>query len=290
MNLEEFNRWCVDYQVSHQRGVAPPRPIVMGIINVTPDSFSDGGNSNQDDAVRRAQAMVESGADMLDIGGEATNPYAESVSVEEELARVIPVIKAIRSQSDICISIDTSKSAVMQSAIDAGADFINDITALSGEGALFVAKKYDAPACLMHMKGTPKTMQIAPQYGSVVDDVDAFFGARINACVQYGLKRERLILDPGFGFGKTVSHNLVLLKRISAFKHYGLPILLGVSRKSTLGAILKTETMGRLVGGLAASVYAVLQGVSILRTHDVFETHQALQMISAIVDINESGA
>lgn len=261
------------------------KPLVMGILNVTPDSFSDGARYLEPkQAFLHAQRMLEQGADIIDIGGESTKPGAEEVSFEEELKRVIPVIERLRAISDICISIDTCKAEVMQAAINAGASFINDITALTRDGSLDVAARLNVPVCLMHMQGTPKSMQNNPHYANdIIDEINLFFQQRIEVCLSAGLLRERLILDPGFGFGKTVQHNLSMVKRLTEFQQHGLPIMLGVSRKSTIGAVLQKSEVERLSGGLAATVFAALQGVSIIRTHDVDETNQALQMVHAIV-------
>lgn len=258
----------------------------MGVLNVTPDSFSDGGHFLAINAAyQQAQRLIEQGADVIDIGGESTKPGADEVSCTEELERVIPVIERIRSVSDVCISIDTCKAAVMQEAIAAGASFINDIKALTAEGALPVAAELKVPVCLMHMQGVPKSMQEKPHYAhDVVDEINQFFQQRIEACIDAGISRENLIVDPGFGFGKSVQHNLCIVKRLIEFQQHGLPVLLGVSRKSTIGAILQKPARDRLVGGIALEVVAVLQGVSIIRTHDPGATNQALQMVDAIVN------
>ena len=262
------------------------KPLVMGILNVTPDSFSDAGNYlDPEAACRRAQAMIDQGVDIIDIGGESSRPGATPVSCENELDRVIPVIERIRSVSDVCLSIDTCKAAVMEAAVIAGASLINDINALQGEGALSAVARMTVPVCLMHMQGSPGTMQNNPRYSQdIIVEINQFFHERIEACEQAGIQRERLILDPGFGFGKSVQHNLLILKRLNEFQEHARPILLGVSRKSTLGAVLNKRALERMPGGLATAVYAVLHGVSIIRTHDVDETTQALQMIDAIVN------
>lgn len=258
----------------------------MGILNVTPDSFSDAGRFvTVNDAVTHAMGMVSNGADMIDVGGESTKPGAKPLSLEEELSRVIPVIERIRVESDICISIDTYKPEVMQAAVAAGATFINDIQALREEGALLTVSQLKVPVCLMHMQGTPQFMQINPHYAQdIIEEINQFFYQRIHACLNAGIDRAHILLDPGFGFGKAVYHNLCLVNRLQEFRQHQLPLLLGVSRKSTIGAVLKKTMDERLMGGLAASVYAALQGVSILRTHDVDETNQALQMVNAIVN------
>ena len=262
------------------------QPLIMGVLNVTPDSFSDAGRYlDMGVACQRAQDMIEQGADIIDIGGESSRPGAVAVSCEDELARVIPVIERIRSTSDICISIDTCKAEVMVAAVAAGASLINDINALQSEGALSAAVCMTAPVCLMHMQGSPVTMQNHPHYSQdIVSEINQFFYQRIEACERAGIQRERLILDPGFGFGKSIQHNLLLLKRLDEFQQHSLPVLLGVSRKSTLGAILKKSVANRMPGGLATAVFALLRGVTIIRTHDVDETKQALQMIDAIIN------
>ncbi|HBI21088.1 MAG TPA: dihydropteroate synthase [Legionella sp.] len=256
----------------------------MGVLNRTPDSFSDGGHFlEQHQAMQRARMMIEQGADIIDVGGESSRPGAVEISCAEELARVIPIIEAIRSISDICISIDTRKALVMKAAVAAGASIINDIQALRGVDALSVAAQLDVPVCLMHMQGMPDSMQTSPHYASgILDEINLFFEQRIQACVQAGISRERLILDPGFGFGKSVEHNLTLLNGLAAFQRHGLPLLLGVSRKSTLGAITQKPVDERGPAGIAAAVFAATQGVQMIRTHDVGETNQALQMLDAI--------
>ena len=253
----------------------------MGVLNVTPDSFYDGGRYEDPDvAYEHAQKLIAAGADILDIGGESSRPGAVQISAEEELDRIMPVMERIRAQNEIALSVDTNKPYVMRAAILAGAACINDISAMQHPGALDSVCDSDAAICLMHMQGKPQTMQDAPHYEQdVVTDVDAFFVQRVKACVDAGIDRTRLILDPGFGFGKTVTHNLQLVQRIAQFQRHHLPIMLGVSRKSTLGRILNQPPEGRLAGGLALAVYAMLVGVSIIRTHDVLETKQAFQVL-----------
>lgn len=257
----------------------------MGVLNVTPDSFSDGGQFlDCNHAVAHANRLIVQGVDIIDIGGESSKPGAQCVSIDEELSRVIPVIERIRAISDICISIDTYKADVMKAAVAAGANIINDIKALTGEGALSVAAMLDVPICLMHMHGEPLFMQNKPTYiRNVVDEIDSFFHERIETCSAAGIPRHRLILDPGFGFGKTVQHNLMLVNALSMFKQHELPVMLGVSRKSTIGAITNKAIAERLSGGLALAVFAALQGVTIIRTHDVNETKQALDLIDAVM-------
>jgi len=263
--------------------------LVMGILNITPDSFSDGGVFQTPvQAYDRTMAMVSQGADIVDIGGESSRPGAVPISVDEELARVIPVIQRIRAHSDILISIDTCKAAVMASAIAAGANFINDIRALQGDEALSVAATSQVPICLMHMQGLPTTMQLNPHYPSdIVNEINQFFSARIAACVDAGIALDQLILDPGLGFGKSVRHNSLIVKRLAEFKRHGLPLLLGASRKTFIGAIVDAPTTNRLAGGLAIALYAAMQGGKlIIRTHDVYETNQARCMLNAIITAN----
>ena len=260
------------------------KPLVMGILNVTPDSFSDGGRyADRQAALTHARAMITSGADLLDIGGESSKPNAAPVSVEEELSRVIPIIESIRRESTICLSIDTVKPQVMRAAVAAGVDMINDISALQSDEALATAVELAVPVCLMHMQGDPATMQQAPSYpNGVVQEINQFFVDRVTCCVNAGIRRENLILDPGFGFGKTTEHNLTFLKDLAQFQQHQLPLLLGVSRKSTLGKVSNKPVNERLIAGIAVAVWASLRGVAIIRTHDVAETVEALTMIQAI--------
>ncbi|MGS0496230.1 dihydropteroate synthase [Pseudoalteromonas mariniglutinosa] len=258
-------------------------PVIMGILNVTPDSFSDGGRYYQtDSAVIKAQTLLADGATILDIGGESTRPGAPDVSLDDELARVIPAIEAIRSHSDstvnnCIISIDTSKSEVMRQAIFAGADIVNDVRALQEPNALAtVAQHPDVAVCLMHMQGQPRSMQTAPQYDDLFREINDFFAQRIKACETAGIQRRQLILDPGFGFGKTLSHNYQLLARFDEFNHFGLPVLAGLSRKSMIGNLLNRQTNERLAGSLAGALIAAQNGAKIIRVHDVKETADVL--------------
>lgn len=258
-------------------------PCVMGILNVTPDSFSDGGQFIAiDAALAQVRQMIADGAAIIDIGGESTRPGAEPVNETEELERVIPLIEVIRKESDIVISIDTSKAAVMRSAVQAGANMINDVYALRAEGALAAAAEQDVPVCLMHMQGEPRTMQQSPAYVDLIKDIKEFFAARIDACIEAGIKREQILLDPGFGFGKTVEHNLSLIKHLNQFSDFGLPILAGVSRKSTIGYILNKDVDDRLYGSIALTTMAVCNGASIIRTHDVAATADAIKICQAM--------
>ena len=250
------------------------KPIIMGIVNVTPDSFSDGGSHNSVDAAfKQAMRLIEEGAEILDIGGESTRPGAPDVALQEELQRVIPVIKRIREASDCVISIDTSKAGVMEAAIEAGADIINDVRALQEPGALEVAAKYsDVPVCLMHMQGQPRTMQTNPTYENLISDINQFFEERVLTCSKAGINQNRIILDPGFGFGKTLSHNFEILEKFNAFSTLGLPLLAGLSRKSMFGQLLNRETSERVAASLAGALLCAQKGAHIIRVHDVKET------------------
>ncbi|TAL60347.1 MAG: dihydropteroate synthase [Legionella sp.] len=281
MNLEQFLGWLENqpFFISSQE-----KPLIMGVLNITPDSFFDGGQFTVvDKAINQALTMIAEGADLIDIGGESAKPGAIAISAAEELSRVIPVIEELRRHSDICISIDTYKPEVMVAAVKAGANVINDIYALQQPGALAAAAQLNVPVCLMHMQGTPQHMQQNPHYPQgVVEAIMSFFAERIAACEQAGIKRQQLILDPGFGFGKLVQDNLILTQQSEIFKEFSLPLLLGVSRKSTIGAVLGIEANERLIGSIALTVYAALKGVAIFRTHDVGATNQALLMIDAV--------
>lgn len=261
------------------------RPQVMGILNVTPDSFSDGGDFiSRDAALTRARAMIAEGADILDIGGESTRPGARAVSDQEELDRVVPVIEAIAAEIPVPISVDTSKAVVMREAVAAGAALINDVMALRDDGALTVAATLNVPICLMHMQGLPRTMQQNPQYGDVVVEVMEFLQSRVDACLAAGIPATRLLLDPGFGFGKTLRHNLLLLRHLERFQELQLPLLVGISRKSMIGAVLDDAPVDqRLAGGLACAVMAAERGAAIIRTHDVKPTADALRMTHAVM-------
>ena len=259
------------------------QPQVMGILNVTPDSFSDGGRfAARDAALRHAVEMVAGGASLIDIGGESTRPGARPVSPVEELERVAPVVEAIAAELDVIISLDTSTPAVMREGARLGAGLINDVRALRREGALEAAADTGLPVCLMHMLGEPGNMQQNPQYRDVVSEVRDFLAARMSACVDAGIPVERLILDPGFGFAKTLAHNLSLFKRLEALHALGRPLLVGVSRKTLIGQALGREVHERLPGGLALAALAVAKGACILRVHDVAETVDAVRMIAAV--------
>jgi dihydropteroate synthase len=266
-----------------QRQLSLEHPVVMGILNVTPDSFSDGGkHSRLDDALRQAETMLNEGALILDIGGESTRPGAVDVTEQEELERVIPVITALRQRFDCVLSVDTSKAAVMSAAIQAGADMINDVRALLEPGALDVAAASQVPVCLMHMQGAPRSMQHKPHYDDVVAQVKQFLLQRAQACEQAGIGKERIILDPGFGFGKNLQHNYQLLAQLKPLVDSGYPLLAGMSRKSMIGQLLNVPVNERLAGSIACATIAALQGARIIRVHDVKETVQAVRVVTAM--------
>ncbi|EKO3575926.1 dihydropteroate synthase [Vibrio metschnikovii] len=257
------------------------QPQVMGILNTTPDSFSDGGQyTTVQRAFLRAKQMIDAGVSIIDIGGESTRPGAPEVSLAEELGRVIPVIQAIRQHyPDIWISIDTSKAEVMRQAVQAGADLINDVRALQEPGALQAAADAQVPVCIMHMKGQPRTMQIAPEYDDILKEVDEFLVERIAACEKAGILRQNIILDPGFGFGKSLEHNYHLLANLEVFHHFGLPLLAGMSRKSMLFKPLGKKPAQCMVASVTSATLAALKGAQILRVHDVEQTVEALTII-----------
>ncbi len=259
----------------------------MGIINVTPDSFSDGGRYVQRDAaLAHAQQLIAEGADLLDIGGESTRPGAQPVSVQEEIDRVIPVLEGLRG-APVPLSIDTRRAEVMRVALAAGASLVNDVAALREPGALEAVAASGAAVCLMHMQGQPQTMQAQPEYRDVVSEVRAFLAARIAAVEVAGVSRERIVADPGFGFGKSLGHNLVLLRDLAAFRELGVPILAGLSRKSMLGALTGQDAEHRLPASLAAALIAVQKGASIVRVHDVRATVDALKILRAVTGAGE---
>lgn len=260
----------------------------MGILNVTPDSFSDGGKfSHFDNALTQVETMIQSGADIIDIGGESTRPGAADVSEQDEIERVIPLLKAIKENFDVLVSIDTSKAKVMKESIAYGADIINDVRALQNEGCLAVLAQCDIPVCLMHMQGMPRTMQKMPQYNNIIADIKTFFNERIIACEQAGIAKNRLILDPGFGFGKTLTQNYQLLAQLAQFKTLGLPLLSGTSRKSMIGNLLNREVTERLAGSVTTAIIAMQQGATTIRVHDVKETVDALKILQAVAQPTE---
>jgi dihydropteroate synthase len=266
-----------------QRQLDLSRPVIMGILNVTPDSFSDGGRHNRvDAALRQAEQMLTDGAVIIDIGGESTRPGAAQVTPQDELNRVIPVIEAIRQRFDCVISIDTSKAEVMQAAVGSGADMINDVRALREPKAIDVAVKAAVPVCLMHMQGGPLDMQHAPQYDDVVTEVMQFLLQRAQACERAGIPTSQIILDPGFGFGKNLSHNYNLLNQLTRVSEMGYPVLVGMSRKSMIGQLLNVPVNERLAGSLACATIAALKGARIIRVHDVRDTAQAVKVVTAM--------
>ena len=261
-------------------------PKLMGVVNVTPDSFSDGGKFfSTQAAVEHGIALAEQGADILDIGGESTKPGSESVGSEEETRRVLPVIKQLREKVKIPLSVDTMKADVAAEALENGADIVNDVSAMSFDNAMSgVVKKYRAGVVLMHMQGTPRTMQMSPEYHDVIGEILSYLEQRANFAVQMGIDREHIAIDPGIGFGKTIRHNLLILKEIKAFKALGFPVLIGASRKSFIGKITESDTGERLSGSLASALWAATHGVDIIRVHDIKETKQALVMTNHIMD------
>ncbi len=260
----------------------------MGVVNTTPDSFSDGGTLYQENhldvdlALARASLMAAAGAAIVDIGGESTRPGAQPITLQQELDRVIPVVERVVSELEVIVSVDTSTAAVMEAAAQAGAGLINDVRSLTREGALDAAARSGLPVCLMHMQGNPDTMQAEPNYGDVVEEVGAYLDERVLVCEQAGIARERILLDPGFGFGKTVKHNLQLLQGLPRLAQRGLPVLVGLSRKSMIAHIMGREVNDRLPSSLALAVMAVQRGANIIRTHDVAETTDALAMVAAL--------
>jgi len=263
------------------------RPLIMGIVNVTPDSFSDGGcHDSSAAAVEHALRLLDEGADMLDVGGESSRPGAIPVCAAEEMQRVLPVVEALQGRN-VPVSVDTCKTEVMRAAIEAGAAMINDINALQGEGALELVAGSNVAVCLMHKRGAPQTMQVAPRYDDVVMEVMAFLKERVVAAEAAGIDRRRLVVDPGFGFGKTLEHNISLLRRLDRFQALGLPLLAGLSRKSMLGQITGLAVNERLIPSVAAAVIAALKGAKIIRVHDVKATREALQIVSVVEENND---
>lgn len=269
-----------------QRQLDLSRPQVMAILNVTPDSFSDGGSyATVEAALVQAAEFCRQGATIVDIGGESTRPGATPVSAQQELDRVLPVLARIVAECDVCVSVDTSTPEVMSAAAAAGAHMLNDVRALQRDGALAAAAASGLPVCLMHMQGEPGTMQLAPQYRDVVAEVQDFLRQRVAACVQAGIARERLLIDPGFGFGKSLADNLALLARLDEFAAEGLPVLAGLSRKSMIGQLLGGRPVSeRLHGSVAAAVFAAMHGARILRVHDVAPTVDALAVVAALME------
>ncbi|HWD36580.1 MAG TPA: dihydropteroate synthase [Casimicrobiaceae bacterium] len=264
---------------AHAIDVSTPR--VMGVVNVTSDSFSDVRRLDAQAAIAHARRLVRDGAAIIDVGGESTRPNATPVDEDVELGRVVPIVAAL-AREGVCVSVDTMKPAVMRAAIAAGASMINDVRALQAEGALEVAADSDVAVCLMHMQGEPRTMQQAPAYRDVVAEVRAFLGRRAHACIDAGIAAERIVIDPGFGFGKSVAHNLDLLRHVGEFGALGFPVLVGLSRKSMIGALTGREIDDRQAGSIAAALLAALRGARILRVHDVRATVDALAVWQAV--------
>ncbi|GAA3931381.1 dihydropteroate synthase [Litoribacillus peritrichatus] len=262
------------------------RVHVMGVLNVTPDSFSDGGRfATLDNALMQAESMFQSGATFIDVGGESTRPGAKEVSLQEEMDRVLPVVEALSETQEVVISVDSSSPQLLHEASKIGMGLINDVRALQREGALEVASETQLPICLMHMQGSPQCMQENPNYKNAIDDISTFFEERIQACIGAGISKDKLILDPGFGFGKTLTHNLMLLKQLTVFERFDLPLLVGLSRKSMLGQITGKEVAERLAASLSSSVIAAMNGARIIRVHDVEETVDALKVVQAMLDV-----
>jgi dihydropteroate synthase len=274
----------MQWQCRH-RTIDLARPVVMGILNVTPDSFSDGGRySGVEAAVARAAQMVAEGAAIIDVGGESTRPGSLGVDAATELGRVVPVIERIAASLDVAISIDTSKVEVMAAAVEAGACIVNDVAALRAPGAREWAARARTGVCLMHMQGEPRTMQTDPRYHDVVGEVNAFLLNERARCVAAGIAPESIALDPGLGFGKRYEHSLALLKHLDHLTALGAPLLVGVSRKSFIGEVLKRGVEERLYGGLGLAAWAVSRGANVLRTHDVAPTRDAIRMVSAVLE------
>ncbi len=259
------------------------RVAIMGVLNVTPDSFSDGGlYVERDAALFQAQRMVTEGADIIDVGGESTRPGAVQVDPQQELDRVVPIVEALHREFDLPVSVDTSKPEVMSAAVEAGAGLINDVRALRRPGALAAAVAASVPVCLMHMQGEPQTMQQRPSYGDVVMEVLAFLAERRDACLASGISPDSIVADPGFGFGKTSSHNLRLLRNLAAFRELGVPVLVGLSRKSMIGQLLDLPVDGRAAASVALALSAVQNGANIVRVHDVGMTRDAVRMLEIV--------
>ena len=279
MNIEHLNDWLLSKK---------KQSLIMGILNITPDSFSDGGDFFEKNiAIDRALEMVEQGADIIDIGGESTRPFSDSVSLKEEISRVIPVIEGICKESDVCISIDTTKSKVASEALEAGASVINDISAMEIDSLMVdVALKFNCPIVLMHMKGIPKNMQDNPQYQSLISDIKEYLLARIDFVVSKGIDRNKIIIDPGIGFGKTVENNFEIINNLDQFAKMNFPILLGASRKSFIGVSLNLPEKDRLEGSIAANIIGLQKGAKIFRVHDVVETNRAMVIANKIFNSN----
>lgn len=275
MNISELNNWLLSED---------KQSLIMGILNVTPDSFSDGGQFlNKNSAIGHALKMIEEGADIIDIGGESTKPFSSPVSLDEELSRVLPVIEDLRKETDVCISIDTTKSEVANQALEMGASIINDVSAMEfDEKMIGIALKFDCPIVLMHMKGIPKNMQENPHYSSLISEIITYLNARIDFVLSKGIDRKKIIIDPGIGFGKSVENNFEIINNLNQFADLGYPVMLGASRKSFIGVTLDVPEDKRVEGSLAANIIGFQKGVSVFRVHDVDQTRKALTITKKI--------
>ena len=279
MNIRNFNDWLLSIE---------KQSLIMGILNVTPDSFSDGGKYlEKNNAINHALAMIDNGADIIDVGGESTRPFSDPVSLDEEISRVIPVIEGIRKESDVCISIDTTKSEVATAALNSGASLINDVSAMEVDPLMIdVALKFDCPIIIMHMKGTPKSMQDNPQYESLISDIKDYLQERVDFIVSKGVNSKKIVIDPGIGFGKTVENNFEIINNLNHFTKMGFPVMLGASRKSFIGISLDLPEEDRLEGSLAANIIGLQNGAKIFRVHDVTETNKAFVIANKIFNSN----
>ena len=279
MNIKNFNDWLLSKK---------KQSLIMGILNVTPDSFSDGGKYlEKNTAIIHALEMIDEGADIIDIGGESTRPFSDPVSLKKEISRVVPVIEGIRKESDICISIDTTKSQVATAALNSGASVINDVSAMEVDPLMVdVALKFDCPLIIMHMKGTPKNMQDNPQYESLISDIKDYLLDRTDFIISKGINPKKIVIDPGIGFGKTVENNFEIIKNLNHFTTMNFPVLLGASRKSFIGISLNLPEEDRLEGSLAANIIGFQNGAKIFRVHDVAETNKALIIANKIFNSN----
>ena len=279
MNIGNFNDWLLSIE---------KQSLIMGILNVTPDSFSDGGKYlEKNNAINHALAMIDNGADIIDVGGESTRPFSDPVSLDEEISRVIPVIEGIRKESDVCISIDTTKSEVATAALNSGASLINDVSAMEVDPLMIdVALKFDCPIIIMHMKGTPKSMQDNPQYESLISDIKDYLQERVDFIVSKGINSKKIVIDPGIGFGKTVENNFEIINNLNHFTKMGFPVMLGASRKSFIGISLDLPEEDRLEGSLAANIIGLQNGAKIFRVHDVAETNKAFVIANKIFNSN----
>ena len=275
MNISELNNWLLSED---------KQSLIMGILNVTPDSFSDGGQFlNKNSAIGHALKMIEEGANIIDIGGESTKPFSSPVSLDEELSRVLPVIEDLRKETDVCISIDTTKSEVANQALEMGASIINDVSAMEFDKKMIdIALKFDCPIVLMHMKGIPKNMQENPHYSSLISEIITYLNARIDFVLSKGIDRKKIIIDPGIGFGKSVENNFEIINNLNQFVDLGYPVMLGASRKSFIGITLDVPEDKRVEGSLAANIIGFQKGVSVFRVHDVDQTRKALTITKKI--------